>query len=275
MYITFIYLKCVNFTDFFPKNLLLFSLIPPLFYSVSFACMLSRVQLFVTTRNMAARVLCPWHFPGKNIGAVCHFLLLGIFPTKGLNLCLLLDRWFFTIESSGNLYFISVKLSHSCGSNYLQPPWTAALQASCPSPTPEPTQTHVHQVGDAIQLSHPLSSPSPHAFCLSQHQVLFQWVSSHQVAKILEFQIQHQSFQWIYRTGFLRMDWLDRLAVQGTLKSLLQHHSSKASMLRCSAFFIVQLSHPYMSTAKTIALTKWIFVGIVMSLLFNMLSRLI
>ena len=72
-----------------------------------------------------------------------------------------------------------------------------------------------------------------------------------------------------------RMDWLDLLAVQGTLKSVLQHHSSKASILRCSAFFRVQLSHPYMTTGKTIALTRWTFVGKVMSLLFNMLSRLV
>jgi len=71
------------------------------------------------------------------------------------------------------------------------------------------------------------------------------------------------------------MDWLDLLAVQGTLKGLLQHHSSKASVLRWSAFFIVQLSHPYMTTGKTIALTRWTFVGKVMSLLFNMLSRLV
>ena len=72
-----------------------------------------------------------------------------------------------------------------------------------------------------------------------------------------------------------RMDWLDLLAVQGTLKSLLQYHSSKASILRCSAFFTVQLSHPYMTTGKTIALTRWTFVGTVMFLLFNMLSRLV
>ena len=72
-----------------------------------------------------------------------------------------------------------------------------------------------------------------------------------------------------------RTDWLDLLVVQGTLKSLLQHHSSKEPILRCSAFFIVQLSHPYMTTGKTIALTRWTFVGKVMSLLFNMLSRLV
>ena len=79
---------------------------------------------------------------------------------------------------------------------------------------PELAQTHVHCVGDAIQPSHPLLSPSPPAFNLSQHQGLFLWVSSlHQVAKVLEFQLQHQSFQWIFRTDFFRMDWLDLLAV--------------------------------------------------------------
>ena len=82
----------------------------------------------------------------------------------------------------------------------------------------------------------------------------------------MEFQLQHQSF---------RIDWLDLLAVQGTLKRLLQHHSSKASVLQCSVLFIVQLSHPYMTTGKTKALTRWTFVGKVMSLLFNMLSRLV
>ena len=108
----------------------------------------------------------------------------------------------------------------------------------------ELAQTHVHRVGDAIQPSHPLSFPSLHAFNLSQDQDLFKWVSSlHQMAKVLEFQLQHQSFQWIFR-----IDWFDLLAVQGTLKSLLQHHSSKASILWCSDFFIVQLSHPYMTT---------------------------
>ena len=74
---------------------------------------------------------------------------------------------------------------------------------------------------------------------------------------------------------FFRMDWLDLLAVQGTLKSLLQHHSSKASILQCSAFFTIQLSHTYRTTGRTIALTRWTFVGIIMSLLFNMLSRLV
>ena len=140
----------------------------------------------------------------------------------------------------------------------------------------ESTQTYVHWVGDAIQPSHPLSSPSHPALNLSQHQGLFQWVSSsHQVAKILEFQLQPQSFQWIIPMISFRMDWLDLFAVQGTLKSLLWHHSSKASILWCSAFFIVQLSHPYKTTGKTIALTRWTFVNKVTSLLFNMLSRLV
>ena len=103
----------------------------------------------------------------------------------------------------------------------------------------ELTQTHVHWVGDAIQPSHPLSSPSPPAFNLFWHQGLFQWVrSSHQMTKVLEFQLQHQSLQEYSRLISFRIDWLDLLAVRGTLKSLLQHHSSKASILWCSAFFV-------------------------------------
>ena len=106
------------------------------------------------------------------------------------------------------------------------------------------TQTHAYRVGDAIQPSHPLLSPFPPAHNPSQHQSLFQWVnSSHEVAKVLEFQLQHQSFQWTPRT--FRMDWLDLLAVQGTLKSLLQHHSSKASILWRSAFFLTLTSLSY------------------------------
>ena len=134
----------------------------------------------------------------------------------------------------------------------------------------EPTQTHVHWVGDAIQPCHSLLSLSPPSFNLSQHQGLFQWViSSYWVARVLQFQLQHEYLGLIS----FRMDWLER--VQGTLKSLLQHHSSKTSILQCSAFFIVQLSHPYMTTGKTIALTRWTFVCKVMSLLFNMLSRFV
>ena len=140
----------------------------------------------------------------------------------------------------------------------------------------ELAQTHVHWVSDVIQPSHSLLSPSPPAFSLSQHQGLFQWVSSsHQVAKVLELQLQHQSFSEYSGLISFRMDWLNLLAVQGALKSLLQHHSSKASILWCSAFFMVQLSHLHMTTGKTITSTIWSFVGKVMSLLFNMLSRFV
>ena len=94
------------------------------------------------------------------------------------------------------------------------------------SKLPEITQTHVHWVGDAIQPSHPLSSPSPPALNLSQHEGLFKWVSSsHQVAEVLEFQLQHQCFQWALRTISFRINWLDLLAVQGTLKSLFQYYT--------------------------------------------------
>jgi len=141
---------------------------------------------------------------------------------------------------------------------------------------PEFVQTHAHWVSDAIQPSHPLSSLSPPAFNLSQHQGLFQWVgSSHQVVKVLEFNFSISSSNEYSGFIFLRIDWFDILAVQGTLKSLLQHHNLKASILQRSSFFIVQFSHPYMTTGKTIALTIWTFESKVMSLLFNTLSRFV
>ena len=141
---------------------------------------------------------------------------------------------------------------------------------------PELAQTHVHWVSDAIQPSHPLLSHSPLAFNLFQHQGLFQWViSSHQVAKYWCFSFSISPSNEYSGLVSFRMDWLYLPNVQGTLKSLLQRYSSKASILRCSAFFIVQISHPYMTTGKTIALTTRTFVDIVTSLLFNMLSRLV
>ena len=131
---------------------------------------------------------------------------------------------------------------------------------------PESTQTHVHWVRVAIQPSHPLSSPPP-AFNLSQHQGLFQWASSsHWGPKYWSFSFSiSPSNEYLGLISF-RMDWLDLLVVEGTVKSLLQHHSSKASILYHSAFFIVQLSHPYMTTGKNIALTRRTFVSKVMSL---------
>ena len=141
---------------------------------------------------------------------------------------------------------------------------------------PELTQTHVHQVGDAVQPSHPLSSPSSSIFNLSSIRVF----SNESVLSIrwpnywsFSFSISPSS-EYSGLISF-RKDWLDLLAVQGTLKSLLQHHSSKAWIHWCSAFFTVQLSHPYMTTGKTTALTRWTLVGKVMSLLLNMLSRLV
>ena len=117
---------------------------------------------------------------------------------------------------------------------------------------PELTQTHVHWVGDAIQPSHPLLSLSPPALNLSQHQGLFKWVSSlHEVAKVWSFSFSISPSNEYSGLISFRMDWLDLLAVQRTLKSLLQHHSSKASILPCSAFFRVQLLHPYMTPGKT------------------------
>ena len=131
---------------------------------------------------------------------------------------------------------------------------------------PEFTQTHVHQVGDAIQPSHSLLSPSPPALNLSQHQGFFyeqtlcmRWPKYWSFSFCISPSNEHPGL-----ISF-RMDWLDLLAVQRTLKSLLQHHSSKASTLWHSAFFIVQLSYPYMTTGKTIALTRWTFVGKVKS----------
>ena len=138
---------------------------------------------------------------------------------------------------------------------------------------PEPAQTHAHQVSDAIQPSHPLSSPSPPASILPSIRVFSDesvlpirwqryWSFSFSISPSNEFSVLIS----------FRMDWLDLLAGQGTQKSLLQHHSSKASILLCSAFFIVQLSHSYMTTGKTIALTRRTFVGKVMSLLICCLA---
>ena len=130
---------------------------------------------------------------------------------------------------------------------------------------PEFTQICIHRVGDAIQPSHPQSSPSPPAPNPSQHQRLFQWVNSAWGGQSIGVSALASFLPKNTQDWSPRLDWLDLLAVQGTLKSLLQHHSSKASLLWRSAFFTVQLSHPYMTTGKTIALTRWTFVGKVVS----------
>ena len=121
---------------------------------------------------------------------------------------------------------------------------------------PEFIQTHVHRVGDAIQPSHPLLSPSPPAPNPSQHQSFPESTLHMRWPKYWSFSFSIIPCKEIPGLISFRMDWLDLLVVQGTLKSLLQHHSSKASILRCSAFFTVQFSHPYMITGKSIALTR-------------------
>ena len=117
---------------------------------------------------------------------------------------------------------------------------------------PELAQTHINWVGNDIQPSHPMLSLSSPTFNLSQHHGLFQWVSSlHQVVKVLELQLQHQPSSEYSGLISFRIDWLDLLTFQRILKSLLWHHISKASVLWYSAFFMVQLSYPYMTTEKT------------------------
>ena len=148
--------------------------------------------------------------------------------------------------------------------------WPHGLQHArlpCPSPTTGPAQTHVHWVHDAIQhlvLCHPLLLPPS-----SESILCLRW------PKCWSFSFNINSSNEYSGLISFRIDWFYLLAVQGTSKRLLQHHSSKTSFLQCSTFFMVQLSHPYMTTGKTIASTIWIFVDKVMSLLFNMLSYLI
>ena len=163
-----------------------------------------------------------WDSPGKNTGVGSHFLLQGIVPTQGSKPGLLYCRWILYHLSYQGIYFIlffKINLFILIGGWLLHNQFSSVAQ-SCPilcnpvnhsTPAlpvhhqlPESTQTHIHWVGDAIQPSHPLSSPSPPALNLSQHQDLFKWVSSsNQMAKVLEFQLQHQSFQWTLRTNLL------------------------------------------------------------------------
>ena len=141
---------------------------------------------------------------------------------------------------------------------------------------PEFIQTHAHRVSDAIQPSHPLLPPSPAAPIPPSIRVFSNESTLHmRWPKYWSFSFSISPSNKHPGPISFRMDWLDLPAVQGTLKSLLQHHSSKASTFQRSAFFTVQLSHPYMTTGKTIALTRQTFVGKAMSLLFNMLSRLV
>ena len=161
-------------------------------------------------------------------------------------------------------------------SDSLRPHGLQHTRLVCQLPTPRVcSDSDVHQVGDAIQPSHPAipfflclqSFPASGPFLMSQF-----FTSGGQIS---ELQFQHHSLNECSGLISFRKDWLDLLAVQETIKSLLQHHSSKASILQHSAFFMVQLPHPYMTTGKTMALSIWTFVGKVMSLVSNMLSRLV
>ena len=209
----------------------------------------------------------------------CHFVLQGIFLTQGSNLHLLcLLHWltdsFYHCITWGTSVFSSVQ-----SLSRVQPfvtPWTAAHQASL-SITNSRSLPKLKSIESVMASNHlifycPLFLPPsifPSIRVFSNESVLcIRW------PKFWSFSFSISPSNENSGLISFRMDWLDLLAVQVTLKSLLQHHSSKASILRCSAFFIVQLSHPYMTTGKIIALTRRTFVGKVMSLLFNMLSRL-
>ena len=162
-------------------------------------------------------------------------------------------------------------MSDSLGPHELQ-----HARPPCPSPTPSPMDSNSCPLS---MWCHPTISSSVSPF--SSHLQSLPALGSFQISFHIRWP-KYWSFSFSISASkehpgliSFRRDWLDLLAVQGTLKSLLQHHSSKASILRCSTFFIVKLSHPYMTTGKNIALTRWTFVGTVMSLLLNMLSRLV
>ena len=232
-------------------------------------CLLSRfshVLLFAPPRLYPTRFLCRWDSPGKNTGVGCHALLQGIFPTQRLNLHLLC------------LLPLAVRFSHSDFSDSLRPQGLQHARPPCPSSTPGVYSSSC----PPCRWCHSTISSSvvPFFSCLPSIFPSNSVFSSESV-----FQIRWPKY-WSFNSSIgtsneysdlvsFRIDWLDLLAVQRTLKSLLQYHGSKASTLWCSPFFMVQLSHPYMTTGKIIALTRWTFVGKVISLLFNMLSRLV
>ena len=173
--------------------------------------------------------------------------------------------------------FQSVQFSHSVVSYSL---WTHGLQHARP-PSPSPTPGVYSNSCPLSRWCHPTISSSVITFssCFQSFPASGSFYMSQYFSpsggQSIGVSASTSVLEWIFRTDSFRMDWLDLLAVRGTFKSLLQHHSSKSSILRRSAFFVVQLSHPYMTPGKTIALTRQTFVGKVMSLLFNMLSRLV
>ena len=214
--------------------------------------------------------------PGQNIGMGSLSLLQGIFPTQGSNPGLphctrILHQ--LSYQGSPCFWFSSVH-SLSCVRLFVTP-WTAARQASL-SITNSQSLLKLRSIESVMPSNHlilcrpllPSVFPSVRVFT-NESALCIRW------PKYWSFSFSFSpSNEYSWPISF-RMDWLDLLAVQGTVKSLLQHHSSEASILQCSAFFMVQLSHPYMTPGKTVAFTRWSFVGKVMSLLFNMLSRFV
>ena len=215
-------------------------------------------------------LFCLWDSPGKNTGVGCHFLLQKETSNK-LN-----DKKNSTWYGYKLIWVEDIQFSHSVVSDSLQPRGLQHDSPPCPSPTSR-----------AYSNSCPLSQWCRPSFS-SSTILFFSCLESFSASGSFPESVLHIRWPnyWSFRfsispssdySGLIsfRKDWSDLLAVQGTLKNLLQHHSSKASTLRCSASFIVQLSCPYMITGKTIALTRRTFFGKVMSLLFNMLSRFI
>ena len=261
-----------------------------------YACMLSHSVMSDSLQlhgQWPTRLLCPRSFPGNNNVMSWDFLLQGIFPTQGLNPSLLspaLTGRFFTTEPPGkydwyrficfswhprDLQFSSVQSLSNV--QLFATPWIAARQASL-SITISRSSLKLMSIKSVMPsshliLCHPLFllPPIPPSIRVFSNESTLRM----RCPKYWSFSFSIIPFKEHPGLVSYRMDWLDLLAVQGTLKSLLQHHSAKASILQLSAFFTVQLSHPYMTTGKTIALTRRTFVGKVMSLILNMLSRLV
>ena len=211
------------------------------------------------------RILHPWDFPGKSTGVGCH--------------CLLRARWLSGGQFTERQKCLqqckqpptpcsSVQFSRSVVSNSLRPHESQHIRPPCPSPTPGVHPNSCASSWCLPLLPLPPIPPSIRVFS-NESTLHMRWPKYWNFSCSIIPSEEHPGL-----ISF-RMNWLDLLVVQGTLKSFLQHHSSKASILQHSAFFIVQLSHPYMTTGKTIPLARWTFVGKVMSLLLNMLSRLV
>jgi len=279
------WLKLMSIVSLMPSNhlilCLLIILLPSIFFSIrAFSSELAKWHakslqscLILQPHWLSvSRLFCPWDSPDKNMGVVSLALLQLMFPTQGLNPCFLC----FLHWQAGSLPLVTpvvvvVRLL-SCVPLFATPR-TAAHQASLFF-TISPSLLKLMSIESAIPPNH-LILCLPLFFLPSIFPSIrvLRAGSSHHMAKLLE--LQHQSFSEYSGLVSFRIDLFGLFAVQGTLKSLLQHHSSKASIRWHSAFFMVQLSHSYMTTGKTITLTRWTFVGKVMSLLLNMLSSLV